>query len=77
MTQYEVIIELIINLRESAAIFWFSDTKLCICETDLTSALQIFLYTNNTDAIMSHTVKQTILRNINLTEHIRSVCSMC
>lgn len=36
MTQYEVITELIIHLKESAAIFWFSDTKPSICETDIT-----------------------------------------
>lgn len=36
MTQYEVITELIIHLKESAAIFWFSDTKTSICETDIT-----------------------------------------
>lgn len=41
----------------------------------LTSASQIYPYSNSTDAIMSHTVKQTT--NINFTEHIGSACSRC
>lgn len=35
MTQYEVTEEQIIHLKESAAIFCFSDTKHHICETDM------------------------------------------
>lgn len=80
MTQYEVITELIIHLKESAAIFWFLDTKPRICETDitpLTSALQIHPYTNSSDAIMSYTVKQTTVRNVDFTEDIGSECSRC
>lgn len=36
MTHYEVITELILHLKESAAIFCFFDTKPRICETDVT-----------------------------------------
>lgn len=66
MTQYEVITELIIHLKESAAIFWFfrhQTSHLRNRHHTQTSASQIYPYTNSADAIMSHTVKQTILRN--------------